>query len=130
MCVLAPLVTLRASSICLSPRCLLLRLILQRDLWLPMWVGGFFVGIKKRIGAVSVACVCVLDRSLVCWARRVWQLILNAGGPLERNQIVLRYFMLASPSLFCAVLFPVDLHSFIVSLYLLLQMPLYFASAL
>lgn len=35
---------------------------------------------------------------------RLRQLILNAGSPLEGNQITLRYFILVSPFLFCAVL--------------------------
>lgn len=88
----------------LSPHLLLLWLIVQRVSCILMWMGGLFIWIQKQIVVVRVACSCVLERSKFCTlGQGVWQLILNAGNPLEGNPVTLRYFMRAGLSLFCAV---------------------------
>lgn len=69
-----------------------------------MWMGGLSIWIQKQIVVARVACSCVLERSKFCTlGQGVWQLILNAGNPLEGNPVTLRYFMGAGLSLFCAV---------------------------
>lgn len=98
-----------------------------------MWIGGLFIGIKKQIAAVSVARVCVLVRSertlgdeRVATDAERWQ---SAWRKSDYTRIF--HTSKSFPFLYCAAcfLFPVDLHSFIVSLPRLLQLPLYFAQA-